>query len=81
MPGPSKRRDDLAGDGFLAGGAHALLRRPHALLVHVLAQVAEHRVQVGVDRLVLLLLHLEVAEGRHEVVELLGARAYMRVDM
>ena len=56
MPGPSERRDDLTGDGLLASEADSLLRRPHPLLVHVLAQVTQHHVQVRAHRLVLLLL-------------------------
>ena len=71
VPSPAERRDDLSGDGLLAGGANALLRRPHTLLVHILTQVPQHHIKARAHRLVLLLLQLEVAERHHEVVEFL----------
>lgn len=45
MPGLAQRRDHLADDGLVARGATALLRRIHALSVHLGRQAPEHAVQ------------------------------------
>jgi len=73
MPCVPKGRDHLTNDRFAASSAHTFLLRLHPLLVHVLLQVSKHVIKVGSssnNRLV----HLEVVQGGHQVVQLCSRR-------
>jgi len=78
MPRVAKGGDHLTHNRFAASSTHAFLLGFHALLVHVLLQVSKHVIKIGRSSnnglVNVAIVHLEVVQRRHQVVQLRSRR-------